>query len=101
MWFVLPEMQKNELLWSEYPNLPAGDRVHTLVPFVQSDQVLLKKIRLSFTWLGKLWGSLQSERAQRDGGPAFHTLNDEIKCQFLIKLKDNRKYKEKLVNECV
>lgn len=45
----------------------------------------------------------ESEWAQREGGPAFHSLNEprEIKCNFLIKLKDNRKYKEKLVNQCV
>lgn len=42
----------------------------------------------------------ESERAQRDGGPAFHSLNGprEIKYHFSIKLRDNRKYKGKLVN---
>lgn len=41
----------------------------------------------------------ESERAQRDGGPAFHSFNGprENKCHFSMKLKDNRKYKENLL----
>lgn len=57
------------------------------------------------SWKRSVWAArraAQSERAQRDGGPAFHSLNGprKIKCHFSSKLKDNRKYKEELVNEC-